>query len=162
VASQSLPVPAAQAHRQSRARVLLEAPSLPLRAALIALVAIVILFRWLHLIVSLQVASTNRQIQVSTDELGRQERANAALLCSVAEAASPRSLAERARALGYRPQPPVYVPSGEPLSSKGNSSTGSALPPRAEQVLLEILRPAALRSATGSGPTPVPEAQASP
>jgi len=153
VASQSLPIATPQAQRQSRARILVRAPSLPLRAA-------AILFRWLHLIVSLQVASTNRQIQMSSAQLGQYDRENASLLCSIAQAASPRSLAARARELGYSPQAPAYVPSHEPIPPAG--STGLVVPSRAEQLLLELLTPAASQPRADPGSIRGSQAQASP
>jgi hypothetical protein len=159
VASQSVPIPSRQAHRQSRVRAFVRAPSLPLRAAAIALVAIIIVFRWLHLIVSLQVASTDRQIQMSSDELARYERGNAALQCGIAEAASPRLLAARARELGYQPQTPAYVPAAEPISPSGSSDI--AVPSGAEQVLLELLTPAASQRTSDRTSNPSPQAQAS-
>ena len=160
MASQSLPIATPQAQRQSRARILVRAPSLPLRAAAIAFVVIIILFRWLHLIVSLQVASTNRQIQMSSAQLGQYDRENASLLCSIAQAASPRSLAARARELGYRPQAPAYVPANEPIPPAG--STGLVVPSRAEQLLLELLTPAASQPRADPGSNRGSQAQASP
>jgi hypothetical protein len=130
MASQSLPI-AAQAHKQNLTRASVHAPSL--RAALIALVAIIIVFRWLNLIVSLQVAATANQILVSSDELAKIERANAALECSIAEASSPRNLAARAQRIGYGPRTPAYVSSDEPLLPASDGAAALAFP--AEQLL---------------------------
>lgn len=137
MSSQSLPIPV-NAIKQNRSKASLH--TLPLRAALIAFVAIIILFRWMHLIVSLQVASTDRQIQIDQDRLAEVERANAALLCSIAEASSPRSFAERATDLGYGPQPPAYVLSDRLILS---DAEGSSSPPLADRALLGSLMPAA-------------------
>jgi len=140
MASQSLPVPV-QAHKQSRTQPSVH--SLSLRAACIAFVAIVILFRWLHLIVSLQVASTDRQIQISNDELAKFERANAALLYSIAEASSPRSLSERSKELGYGPQAPAYVVTHLPMLPVGE---GSIAAPPAEGILADLVTPPSAQS----------------
>jgi hypothetical protein len=136
MASKSLPI-AAQARKQNLTRASVHAPSL--RAALIALVAIVIVFRWLDLIVSLQVTATARQIQMSNDELAKVERANAALECSIAEASSPRNLAARALQLGYGPKTPAYVSSDEPLLPASDSA--SALPFPAERLFPGLVTP---------------------
>ena len=144
MASQSLPVPV-QAFKQNRAQA--SARVLPLRAALIAFVCIVILFRWLHLVVSLQVASTEGQIQMSQDTLAEMERSNAALLFSVAEESSPRSLAERAATLGYGPQTPAYVISDRPILSDG---TGTPSAPLAEKVLSGLVTPSAGQPGSGA------------
>lgn len=145
MASQSLPVPV-QAHKQSRTQPSVH--TLSLRAACIAFVAIVILFRWLHLIVSLQVASTDRQIQISTDQLAKCERANAALLYSIAEASSPRSLAQRSQDLGYGPQAPAYVVTHLPILPEGE---GSIAAPPAEGILADLVTPPSAQSQVGQG-----------
>jgi len=137
MASQSQVVPA-QAFRQSQARTSVHAPSL--RAAFIAFVAIVILFRWMHLIVSLRVAATESQIQMSSDMLAEGDRTNAALLYSIAEATSPRSLAQRAVDLGYGPRAPDYVGSDQPIVPLEQGALGL---PMAEEVLADLVTPAA-------------------
>jgi hypothetical protein len=153
MASQLLPVPV-QAHKQSRTQPSVH--TLSLRAACIAFVAIVILFRWLHLIVSLQVASTDRQIQISTDQLAECERANAAVLYSIAEASSPRSFAQRAMELGYGPQTPAYVVSDLPILPEGEGSIAS---PLAEGILADLVTPISAEPEVHQGST---QAQVSP
>ena len=160
MASQSLPIPTQQAHKQSRTRAFVHAPSLPLRAAAIAFVAVIILFRWLHLIVSLQVASTDRQIQMGADVLGKYERANAALQRSIAEAASPRSLAFRAHQLGYQARTPAYVPSDQPLLPA--DSEGAIPASGADQELPGLFAPAASQSDSNRASNLRPEVQTSP
>lgn len=153
MSSQSLGIPI-QAFKQNRAQSSTRA--LPLRAALIGFVCIVILFRWLHLVVSLQVASTEGQIQISQDTLAEVERSNASLLFSLAEASSPRSFAERAAELGYGPQTPAYVISDRPILADGDG----ALPgPLAEQVLSGLVTPSAGEPGLGAL---VGQAQAAP
>ncbi|HNS49628.1 MAG TPA: hypothetical protein PKO09_00415 [Anaerolineae bacterium] len=137
MSSQSLPVPV-QAFKLNRSQTANRAWSL--RAAFIGFVSIVILFRWLHLVVSLQVASTDRQIQMSQDTLSEVERSNGVLLFSIAEASSPRSFAARAAELGYGLQSPAYVISDRPILTDG---TGTLTSPAAEEVLSRLVTPSA-------------------
>lgn len=85
-------------------------------------VIVIILFLWLHFVLALQIASTGRQIQIATEDLHKLERANAAIQRQVAEAESPRELAERAHDLGYQPQVPVYLPLSRPISQAGDDT----------------------------------------
>ncbi len=102
------------------------------RTILIIFVALLILFSWLHFILALQIASTGRQIQIQTEELQKIERENTAILQDIAEAESPRRLAERARSLGYEPQQPIYLPI-RGASAGADAATGSQAPgPAAE------------------------------
>jgi hypothetical protein len=126
MASRSLPIPTRQAQKQVQARTWVHAPSL--RAAIIAFVAVLILFRWLHLILALQIASTGRQIQLVNGELQRLERANSELQRRIAAAESPGILADEAIRLGYAPRLPLYVrvaePIGSPQGGAGRGATG--------------------------------------
>lgn len=88
-----------------------------LRTALIIFVSVLILFRWLHLILALQITSTGRQIQASTQLLQRMERETTALQAAIAEAESPVTLAAAARRLGYQPQPLRYIHLDVPLAA---------------------------------------------
>lgn len=89
------------------ARFASRAPSL--RTAIIVFVAVLILFRWLHLILALDITSTGRQIQLRTEELDRHKRAIADLEHRIALAESPTRLSELAQELGYGPRAIVYL-----------------------------------------------------
>jgi len=100
-------------------------PTVPLRTALFGGAALLILFAWLHLILALQIASTGRQIQIATEELQKLKRDNMALVRDTAIAESEEKMAERAAALGYGPQAPVYLSLGQTLTTAG-SAIGSS------------------------------------
>jgi cell division protein FtsB len=95
-----------------------------LRMAAIIVVGLLILFRWLHLILALQIASTGRQIQIATEELDRLNRHNTMLVREISEAESPVTLSERAIEAGYGPRQPLYLHTKLPLSrpAAGNES----------------------------------------
>ncbi len=97
----------AQAHRRTRTRAADQA--LSLRTVFFVLLALAILFGWLHAILSLEIASTGRQIQLRTEELAALQRENNLLRWQVAEAMSPEKLAGRAREMGYELRPPLYL-----------------------------------------------------
>jgi cell division protein FtsB len=99
---------------QSRPRISGRAPSL--RTAVIVFLGLLILFRWLHLILALQLASTGRQIQIATEELQKIERHNTTLVQEISEAESPTDLAQRAIQEGYKPGQPIYVRTSQPLA----------------------------------------------
>jgi hypothetical protein len=103
-----------QAPEQARPRLSARAPSL--RTAVIIFIGLLILFRWLHLILALQLASTGRQIQIATEELQRIERHNMTLVRDISEAESPASLSDRATQAGYGPVQPIYVHTDQPLA----------------------------------------------
>lgn len=126
MASRSLPIPIPQAQKRSLSRTSIHAPTL--MTALIAFVAVLILFRWLHLILALQITSTGRQIQVKTQELGQSERGNSVVQLSIAEAESPQVQAVRASQLGYAPHAPIYLLLDQPL---GQASDGAEVGPSA-------------------------------
>ncbi len=108
MASHSIPIAIAQAHKRTRSRAASQA--LSLRTAFFVLIALAILFGWLHVILSLEIASTGRQIQLKTGELEAIQRQNNLLRWQVAEAMSPEKLAARARELGYELRSPIYLP----------------------------------------------------
>jgi len=115
VASHSLPIALRQATKRSQAHASVRVPTL--RTASIILIAVLILFRWLHLILALDITSTGRQIQKKTMELHQLERANAELQLQVAEGESPGRLSEEAARLGYQPRPPLYISVDQPMGS---------------------------------------------
>ena len=87
----------------------------PVRTAIIVGAALLILFAWLHLILSLQIASTGRQIQITKEEMEQIERDNLAIVRDIAAAESQKKMADRATALGYGPQAPLYLPLSQQL-----------------------------------------------
>lgn len=107
MASHAMPIPIAQARKRPRAQTAEQ--GLSLRTAFFLLLTLVILLGWLHVILSLEIASTGRQIQLKSGELAALQRDNNLLRWQVAEAMSPPKLALRARELGYGPQPPLYL-----------------------------------------------------
>lgn len=129
MASHSLPIPFPQAQERTRAPATSRIPSL--WTAVVIFVALLILFGWLHLIVALQIASTNREIQIITQEMDDMERQNAILLRQIAEAESPILLEKRLLLGGYQTKEPVYLLLSE--SAAGDAMDGDAergyLPP---------------------------------
>ena len=86
-----------------------------LTVILAVFVALFVLFLWLHFIVSQQIESVGRDIQVKTEELHRIERHIQDLQRQIAIAGSQKRLALQAQSLGYQPQKPVYLRVQEPL-----------------------------------------------
>lgn len=120
VAGRSRKSPSEQASSLARSSLSRHTPSS--WTVLAAFIIVLILFLWLHFVLALQVASTGRQIQIGTEELQEQVRANEAIQRDIAEAESPRAMATRARDLGYGPQTPVYLPLSRPVSQPGDGT----------------------------------------
>lgn len=91
------------------------------------LVALLILFYWLHFLVAHENESIGRKIQAQTEELARIERVNMALRQQVATTYAEAVMAERARALGYRPQQPLYLLVDRPLAPASAGSHSDRL-----------------------------------
>ncbi len=89
------------------------APSL--RTAVIVFIAVLILFRWLHLVLALDITSTGRQIQSRTDELHRHQRVVSDIQRRIGIAEAPGRLSELASQMGYGPRQAVYLPLDGPL-----------------------------------------------
>ena len=126
VASQQQPNAPRLSRNLVRARIVPRAPSL--RTAIIVFIAVLVLFRWLHLILALQITSTGQQILNSTEILRKHEREITVLQRIIAEAESPTNLANVATGLGYSPRTPIYLPLAHPLgpppSSDGADESG--------------------------------------
>jgi len=103
-------------------------PIVPLRTALFGGAALLILFAWLHLILALQIASTGRQIQITTEELNKLKRDNMAVVQDTAVAESEENMTRRAESLGYSLQTPVYLSLGQTLPTTGPAVSGSGVP----------------------------------
>jgi len=82
---------------------------------LIAFISLIILFLWLNFVLTQEIESMGREIQVKNQELRALERQNDALLRRISVAGSERNLAQRAKSLGYRPDMPVYLMIDEPI-----------------------------------------------
>jgi hypothetical protein len=91
-------------------------PSLRLTIAIF--VALLILFAWLHLILALQVASTERQIQSAAAEIRKLERDQVALQHKIAESMSPAEMQGRLLEQGFRRSAPVYVLMPQPATEE--------------------------------------------
>jgi cell division protein FtsB len=107
-----------QSHPQltlERSRLRVPSRAFSLRTAIIVFVGLLILFRWLHLILALQLASTGRQIQIATQELQKAERYNATLVRQISEAEAPANLASRAARQGYGPGKLLYLRTDLPI-----------------------------------------------
>ena len=94
-----------------------------------------ILFGWLHLILSLQIASTGRQIQIANDNLDRVQRENMALANEIAAAEAQESMSVRAKALGYGPHTPLYLPVvfDESATNALPTAVGGDIPPASQE-----------------------------
>lgn len=86
-----------------------------LQAVLVAFISLVILFLWLNFVLTQEIESMGREIQVRNQDLSALERQNEALLGEISVAGSERNLAQRAKSLGYGPDMPVYLTIHEPI-----------------------------------------------
>jgi hypothetical protein len=102
----STPLP--QSQRSASTRSADRTPSV--RTVIIVFVVLLILFGWLHLILSLEIASTGRHIQLRTEELKEIERGNEDLHRRIAEALNSAEMTRRALEAGYQLQEPIYLP----------------------------------------------------
>ncbi len=114
MASHSLPVPVPQARERSQVHVTSRLPSL--RVAIAVFAALLILFGWLHLLVAMQTAATDRQILDGEAELNRLERETQTVLLKVAGYESPRIMAQRLEEEGYVLQEALYLDLSQPIA----------------------------------------------
>lgn len=91
------------------------------------LVALLLLFLWLHFILAQQIESAGREIQLKTEELNKIERHNHELRREISIAASQQRMVERSERLGYEPQQPVYLLVDHPLPPSSEYSQLSGL-----------------------------------
>ncbi len=124
MASHSLPVPVPQARERSQVHVTSRLPSL--RVAIAVFAALLILFGWLHLLVSMQTAATGRLILEGEAQLDRLERETQALLLKIAEGESPRAMAPRVETGGYVLQEPLYLELSQPIAPHTDSQIDQA------------------------------------
>lgn len=121
--SRSLPIPLPNVRRQPRAIVSVNAPSL--RAVIAVFIALFILFGWLHLILTLEIALTGREIQIKTEELEAITRHKSSLQEQISTMESPAVLAPAAHEMGFADRTPLYVPLPGELADQ-SSGGGSA------------------------------------
>jgi hypothetical protein len=106
--SRSLPIAFPNVQRQPRAIVNVHAPSL--QAVIVVFIALFILFGWRHLILTLEIALTGREIQIKTEELEAITRHKSSLQQQISTLESPAVLAPAAYEMGFADRAPLYVP----------------------------------------------------
>ncbi len=88
----------------------------PTHIVIAVFVALLILFFWLQFLAAQQIETLGRQIMETNRELERVQRENAALEHAICAETAQERMAQRAEALGYDLQPPVYLLLAEPLA----------------------------------------------
>lgn len=121
----SRPVPIAfpNVRRQPSAIVNVHAPSL--RAVIAVFIALFILFGWLHLILTLEIALTGREIQIKTEELEAITRHRSSLQQQISTLESPAVLAPAAYDMGFADRAPLYVPIPGELADLSDTNTSA-------------------------------------
>jgi hypothetical protein len=94
--------------------------------ALAAVVALLILSLWLHLILALEIERMGHDIDLRTEELERLQRENLARMGQITLLESQRRMAEEATALDFRPQQPLYLAVRQPLVRPSDQTGESA------------------------------------
>jgi hypothetical protein len=126
MASHSLPVPVPQARERSQLHVANRLPSL--RVAVAVFAALLILFAWLHLLVAMQIASTNRLIMQRTAELDRLERDKQAILLKIAQSESPIVMVQRLLEEGFVRQELMYLDVSQTATQPMTSESEQPVP----------------------------------
>ncbi len=121
--SRSLPIAFPNVRRQPRAIVNVHAPSL--RAVIAVFIALVILFGWLHLILTLEIALTGREIQIKTEELEAITRHKSSLQQQISTLESPAVLAPAAYDMGFADRAPLYVPLPGEMADLSNTNVSA-------------------------------------
>jgi hypothetical protein len=101
-------------------------PSLGVAIAIFA--ALLILFAWLHLMVSMQISSVNRLILQKEEELERLERDTEAIMLKVAREESPGAMKQRGDAAGYVKGDRIYIELTQPLVQEMEMEEGQQVP----------------------------------
>ena len=132
--------------QQARARSSRRIPALHIIIAV--LIALLLLFLWMHFLLAMQIEATGREIQEEMVVLDRLERQNAALGRKIAESSSQEVLTRRAQEIGYELKTPHYLSLARPLLEPGSSeeetrhstsSDGVETPPSNALPLLDVL-----------------------
>jgi len=118
--SRPLPIAFPNVRRQPSAIVNVHAPSL--RAVIAVFIALFILFGWLHLILTLEIALTGREIQIKTKELEAITRHKSSLQQQISTLESPAVLAPAAYDMGFADRAPLYVPLPGELADLSNTN----------------------------------------
>jgi len=84
--------------------------------AIAAVVALLILTQWLHFLLSLEIESMGREIDVKTAELQRLQRENLATMRQIT----------LLKAMGFRPQQPLYLAVERPIAPRSSRAGESA------------------------------------
>jgi len=98
----------------------------PIGMAVAAVVALLILTQWLHFLLSIEIESMGREIDVKTAELQRLQRENLATMRQITLLESQRRMADEATAMGFRPQQPLYLAVERPIAPRSSRAGGSA------------------------------------
>jgi hypothetical protein len=106
--------------QQARARSNRRVPVLHIVVAVV--IAVLLLFLWMHFLLAMQIEATGRQIQEEMVVLDRLERQNAALGRRIAENSSQELLTRRAEAMGYELVTPHYLQLARPLLEPANGN----------------------------------------
>ena len=122
MASYSLPVPVPQARERSQLHVTSSTPSL--RVAIAVFAALLILFGWLHLLVAMQIASTDRLILDKKAEIERLERDTHAVLLKIGQGESPRIMKERLTEEVYVLEDALYLVLSQPFAKHRGGNNG--------------------------------------
>jgi hypothetical protein len=109
--------------QQARARSSQRIPALHIVVAVV--IAVLLLFLWMHFLLAMQIEATGRQIQEERVTLERLERQNAALARRIAESSSQDFLKRRAEDMGYELRAPHYLPLARPLLQPANGNLES-------------------------------------
>ena len=128
--------------QQARVRSSRRIPVLHIIIAVV--IALILLFLWMHFILAMQIEATGRQIQEEVVVLDRLERQNAALGRKIAESTSQGLLTRRAEEMGYELRTPHYLPLARPLLDPGNGSLEEGTRRSASSGDLEASSPHAL------------------
>jgi hypothetical protein len=128
---------------------------------LIIYAALFILFLWFNFVLSQEIESVGREIQVRTEDLGASLRQRDALLKEISAIGSQQRMSERATEMGYQPQTPVFLSVAEPLvQASGDAAktgmqsasfeSGAERPMQEPSMFLELLarQPQAFQSET--------------
>jgi hypothetical protein len=94
-----------------------------LHIVIAVLIALLLLFLWMHFLLAMQIEATGREIQEEMVVLDRFERQNAALGRKIAESSSQEVLVRRVQEMGYELKTPHYLSLARPLLEPSNGSS---------------------------------------
>ena len=97
-----------------------------IQALIVIFVSLFILFLWLNFVLTQQIETIGRDIQVKTEELRSLQRQGDAYRQEMSATGSQWNMSEKARLLGYQPQAPVFLRMSEPLAEPVSDAPGPA------------------------------------